>query len=108
MKNAQKTTAATLALALGTALTLGATAAQADGMNGGMSGDMHTGMMDKEKCYGVSMKGKNDCKSGPGTSCAGSATMDYQGNAYKLVPAGTCEKMMSKTSPTGHGMTKPY
>lgn len=45
-----------------------------------------------EKCYGVSLKGQNDCKAGPGTSCAGSSTIDYQGNAWKLVPAGTCEK----------------
>lgn len=45
-----------------------------------------------EKCYGVSKAGKNDCKAGPGTSCAGSSTIDYQGNAWKLVPTGTCEK----------------
>jgi uncharacterized membrane protein len=47
----------------------------------------------KEKCYGVSLKGKNDCKAGPGTSCAGTSTVDYQGNAWTLVPAGTCETM---------------
>jgi uncharacterized membrane protein len=44
----------------------------------------------KEKCYGVALKGQNDCKAGPGTSCAGTSTVDYQGNAWKLVPAGTC------------------
>lgn len=44
----------------------------------------------KEKCYGVALKGHNDCKAGPGTSCAGTASSDYQGNAWKLVPAGTC------------------
>ncbi len=43
-----------------------------------------------EKCYGVSMAGKNACAAGPGTSCAGTSTMDYQGNAWSLVPAGTC------------------
>jgi uncharacterized membrane protein len=43
-----------------------------------------------EKCYGVSLAGQNDCKAGAGTSCAGSATIDYQGNAWKLVPNGTC------------------
>ncbi|MDP3906720.1 DUF2282 domain-containing protein [Novosphingobium sp.] len=44
----------------------------------------------KEKCYGVALKAKNDCAAGPGTSCAGTSTVDYQGNAWKLVPAGTC------------------
>ncbi len=43
-----------------------------------------------EKCYGVAMAGKNDCAAGPGTTCAGTSKMDYQGNAFKLVPAGTC------------------
>jgi uncharacterized membrane protein len=43
-----------------------------------------------EKCYGVAMAGKNDCKAGAGTSCAGTSKADYQGNAWKNVPAGTC------------------
>ncbi|MBO6757934.1 MAG: DUF2282 domain-containing protein [Roseibium sp.] len=46
----------------------------------------------KEKCYGISLKGKNDCKAGPGTTCAGSSTVDYQGNAWTLVPKGDCVK----------------
>lgn len=46
-----------------------------------------------EKCYGVSMAGQNDCAAGPGTTCAGTSKVDYQGNAWKLVPAGTCETM---------------
>lgn len=46
--------------------------------------------MEKEKCFGVSMAGKNDCAAGPGTTCAGSSTVDYQGNAWTLVDAGTC------------------
>ncbi|MCU4654888.1 DUF2282 domain-containing protein [Roseibacterium sp. SDUM158016] len=45
---------------------------------------------DNEKCYGVSLAGENDCAAGPGTTCAGSSTVDYQGNAWTLVPAGTC------------------
>lgn len=49
------------------------------------------------KCYGVSLAGKNDCKAGPGTTCAGSSTVDYQGNAWTKVPAGSCEKMTFKT-----------
>jgi uncharacterized membrane protein len=44
----------------------------------------------KEKCYGVSLAGANDCAAGPGTTCAGSSTVDYQGNAWTLVDAGTC------------------
>jgi uncharacterized membrane protein len=47
----------------------------------------------KEKCYGVSLKGKNDCAAGPGTSCAGTSTVDYQGNAWKYVGKGECVKM---------------
>ncbi|KGB53577.1 hypothetical protein FG91_02566 [Sphingopyxis sp. LC81] len=47
----------------------------------------------KEKCYGVSLKGKNDCAAGPGTSCAGTSTVDYQGNAWKYVAKGACIKM---------------
>jgi uncharacterized membrane protein len=58
---------------------------------------------DKEKCYGVSLKGKNDCAAGPGTTCAGTSKTDYQGNAWKLVPKGTCENTASPTSPTGKG-----
>ena len=46
----------------------------------------------KEKCYGISLAGQNDCAAGPGTTCAGTSTVDYQGNAWKLVPAGDCQK----------------
>ena len=48
---------------------------------------------EKEKCYGISLAGENDCAAGPGTTCAGSSTVDYQGNAWTLVPAGTCTAM---------------
>ena len=57
-----------------------------------------------EKCYGVAKAGKNDCQAGPGTSCAGTSTRDYQGNAWKLVPAGTC--LQIKT-PNGFGTLTP-
>ncbi len=46
----------------------------------------------KEKCYGVSAAGQNDCAAGPGTTCAGTSKVDYQGNAWTLVPKGDCEK----------------
>ena len=47
----------------------------------------------QEKCYGVSLAGENDCAAGPGTTCAGTSKVDYQGNAWTLVDAGTCETM---------------
>ena len=47
----------------------------------------------QEKCFGVALAGANDCAAGKGTSCAGTATADYQGNAWTLVDAGTCETM---------------
>src|SRR5215467_12227290 len=45
----------------------------------------------KEKCYGVALKGQNDCGAGPGTTCQGTSTVDFQGNAWKFVRGGTCE-----------------
>ena len=48
---------------------------------------------ENEKCYGVSLAGENDCAAGPGTTCAGTSTVDFQGNAWTFVPAGTCATM---------------
>lgn len=45
------------------------------------------------KCFGVSLAGENGCAAGPGTTCAGTSKVDYQGNAWSLVPEGTCETM---------------
>ena len=59
-----------------------------------LSGLAHTASaQEQEKCFGVSLAGENDCAAGPGTSCAGTSTVDYQGNAWTLVPAGTCEEI---------------
>jgi uncharacterized membrane protein len=58
----------------------------------------------QEKCYGVAMAGKNDCAAGPGTSCAGTSKVDYQGNAWKYVPKGTCTTMKT---PKGMGSLTP-
>src|ERR1700748_2415615 len=44
----------------------------------------------KEKCYGVSLKGQNDCAAGPGTTCQGTSTVDFQGNSWKFVQGGMC------------------
>lgn len=53
-----------------------------------------------EQCYGVALKGKNDCFAGAGTTCAGTSTVDYQGNAWKLVAKGTCTTI---STPAGNG-----
>jgi uncharacterized membrane protein len=74
-----KLVAAAAAASLAAAVLAASPASAADGQMGG-----------KEKCYGVALKGHNDCKAGPGTSCAGTSSVDYQGNAWKLVAAGTC------------------
>lgn len=47
----------------------------------------------KEKCYGISLAGQNDCAAGPGTTCAGTSVTDYQGNAWSLVDVGTCTEI---------------
>ncbi len=56
-----------------------------------LAAPMHAQAGAKEKCFGVSLAGQNDCAAGPGTTCAGTSTVDYQGNAWTLVPQGTCE-----------------
>lgn len=53
-----------------------------------------------EKCYGVSLAGQNDCAAGPGTSCAGTSKVDYQGDAWRKVAKGTCETI---DTPKGKG-----
>lgn len=58
----------------------------------------------KEKCYGIALAGQNDCAAGPGTTCAGSSKINYQGNAWKLVPKGTCVKT---ETPMGKGSLAP-
>lgn len=67
---------------------------------GAASADSHAAA--QEKCYGVSLAGANDCAAGPGTTCAGSSTMDYQGNAWEMVPAGTCATMEIPADGMGH------
>jgi uncharacterized membrane protein len=44
----------------------------------------------KDKCYGIALKGQNDCAAGPGTTCQGTSTIDFQGNSWKFVQHGTC------------------
>ena len=59
---------------------------------------------EKERCYGISEAGKNDCAAGPGTTCAGTSKVDYQGNAWKYVAKGTCTAIKT---PNGMGSLKP-
>ena len=102
--------AGAFAVAVGT---LAATSATAQ-MN---KGDMEKMMKEKqaqtmkameggkmEKCFGVALKGQNDCFAGAGTTCAGTSTVDYQGNAFKLEPKGTCTTM---NTPKGAGSLTP-
>jgi uncharacterized membrane protein len=63
------------------------------------AGTAHADEAGKEKCYGVALAGQNDCAAGPGTSCAGTSTVDYQGNAWKLVDAGTCVEIGGSLTP---------
>ena len=57
-----------------------------------------------DKCYGISLAGKNDCAAGPGTSCAGTSKRNYQGNAWTFVAKGTCASIKT---PKGAGSLKP-
>ena len=84
MSNIKTTSTLALAGAFATALTAAQTVAPSDA---------HA--QANEKCYGVSLAGQNDCQAGPGTTCAGSSVVDYQSNAWKLVPAGTCETIVN-------------
>ena len=86
---------ASLALALSAALAVAATPISAQAV-------------EKDKRFGVALKGKNDCKAGAGTSCAGTSKIDYQGDAWSLVPKGTCEQTVSPTSPSGFGQLQAF
>jgi uncharacterized membrane protein len=59
----------------------------------------------KEKCYGVALKGQNDCAAGPGTTCQGTSAMDFQGNSWKFVQGGTCASIQVPGG--GHGSLTP-
>jgi uncharacterized membrane protein len=58
----------------------------------------------KDKCFGVTLAGKNDCAAGAGTTCAGTSKRDYQGNAWKYVAKGTCTAIKT---PKGNGSLTP-
>lgn len=80
-------TSLAIAGALSSALVMASAAAQAQESS-------------KEKCYGISLKGQNDCAAGAGTTCAATSKVDYQGNAWKLVNKGSC---VTTSTPFGPG-----
>ncbi len=91
--------------ALGLAALIAAAAQAQTPMADKAMGDKAMGDKPKmEKCYGVAMAGKNDCAAGAGTSCAGTSKTDYQANAWKYVPAGSCTTMKT---PNGMGSLMP-
>ena len=53
----------------------------------------------KDKCYGIALAGENDCKAGKGTSCEGTSTVDFQGNAWTFAPKGSCDFIVSPEGP---------
>ncbi len=61
-------------------------------------------MAGHEKCYGIAKAHENDCKAGPGTTCAGTSKVDYQGNAWSLAKTGTCTTIKT---PNGMGSLSP-
>ncbi len=87
------------------ALTLAALAAGVIAASSAVAQDKGASIKgEKEKCYGISLAGKNDCAAGPGTSCAGTSKVDYQGNAWTYVAKGTC---VSIKTPKGNGSLTP-
>ncbi|KTC98149.1 signal peptide protein [Legionella erythra] len=52
-----------------------------------------SGAVESEKCYGIVKAGMNDCATAK-ASCAGSATEDKQADAFILLPAGVCERIV--------------
>lgn len=71
-----------------------------ESFNNWMAGDRLRGR--KDKCYGIALAGENDCKAGAGTSCEGTSTIDYQGNAWTYTPKGVCEFILT---PEGEAST---
>lgn len=98
--------AATLSAALAAACSpQGANTAEANQTNdANQAARAKMASADMEKCYGVALAGQNDCKAGPGTTCAGTSAADYQGNAFKMVPRGTCADI---ETPRGRGSLQP-
>jgi uncharacterized membrane protein len=59
------------------------------------------------KCFGVAMAGQNDCAAGPGTTCAGTSKVDFQGNSWTYVKEGTCESKNPTLAKSGKEVQLP-
>ena len=58
----------------------------------------------QEKCFGISLAGKNDCAAGAGTTCAGTSRKNFYGRSFKYVAKGTCASIKT---PKGNGSLSP-
>ncbi len=94
MNSTMKNSTLAIGIAALAALSTGAAMAQDKGAS--IKGE-------KERCYGISKSGQNDCAAGAGTTCAGTSKVDYQANAWKYVAKGTCVGM---ATPKGKGSLK--
>ena len=50
-----------------------------------------------EKCYGISLAGKNDCASTGNNSCAGTSKVNADKKAWIYVPEGYCDRIVGGT-----------
>jgi uncharacterized membrane protein len=46
-----------------------------------------------EKCYGVNIRGRNDCAAPGAHGCAGESTLANDPRSWIYVPVGTCAKI---------------
>ncbi len=53
----------------------------------------------REQCYGIALAQYNDCASGNGTHCAGTAHFDYQTDRWKYTETGSCEEKGGSLKP---------
>ncbi len=61
----------------------------------------------KEKCYGVSLAGQNDCSNIAGThSCAGQSKVDNDPGEWRLVTKGLCKSQGGLTRKEARALVK--
>ena len=62
---------------------------------------------EKEKCYGISVAGQNDCANLSGShSCAGQSKVGADVNEWKYVAKGTCADMKGLTADAAKAKAK--
>lgn len=60
----------------------------------GLAGEATAQAKPKEKCYGISKAGTNDCGNLAGThTCAGQSKTDFHHGDWRYVPKGTCREL---------------